>query len=71
MKYGLWEVTKEGHLIGKDHYEISNDRLKSADWILHLSKKGWVNMNDFIPAYFEACKINKIKNVTIQTCYQL
>ena len=39
------------------------------DWILHLCSKGWFDLNDFIPIYFEALKRAGHKTIQIKTQY--
>ena len=70
VSFGQWEVSSEGHLTCTERdYNISNWRLTKSNWILHLQSKGWVNLNDFIPAYFKALEIRGIDSVVIQTYY--
>jgi poly-D-alanine transfer protein DltD len=68
-KFGKWEVKPDGEMVFDNYYEIGADELTEKDWILHLSTKGWIDWNDFIPAYLKALKNAKIPKVTILTYY--
>ena len=53
--YGKWHVSIDGLMTyDKGRYEIDNESLEDDDWILHMSSKGWIDWNDFIPAYIQA-----------------
>lgn len=65
-RFGSWLLTIDGDLIffGTEdrpcYYPICSNQLKQADWVLHLSEKGWFTTEcyeDFKRAYFVACKI--------------
>lgn len=65
-----WFISPNGDMYASfGRYTIEAIRLKEEDWIIHLMEKKWFDANTFIPAYFEACKRAKIKEVTIQTFY--
>ena len=65
-----WAIAEDGSMIFQNHYRIDSERLDESDWILHLmTTKNWFDANTFIPAYFEACRRARKKNVTIQTYY--
>lgn len=66
-----WEVKQDGSLrhLGHPMYSIDVSRLTEKDWIIHMAKKGWVDMNTFIPAYFHALYMNGVKELTITTRY--
>jgi hypothetical protein len=65
--FGDWVVTKQGDLdYNNGRYFISCERLKEKDWLSHMQEKGWIDLNDFIPAFWYACKINNIVNLTIK-----
>ena len=65
-----WEITEDGDLreIHGD-YTIAHDRLTENDWILHLDGRRGVDLNTFIPAYFEACRRAGIRELKIITHY--
>lgn len=69
-KFGDWLVDAKGNLCYKKHYFIDKSSLKDSDLICHLFSKGWIDWNEFIPAYFTACKINKIEHLSIRTFYK-
>lgn len=54
IKRGFWTVDLDGSLTYDDYYHIDVSQLKDEDWILHLASKGWIDWNEFIPAYFQA-----------------
>ena len=57
VTYGLWRVELDGTMTNeKKHYVIDSDRLTEADWVVHLMKKDWCDLNTIIPAYFQAIK---------------
>lgn len=69
---GKWTVELSGTLIYDKNgynYDIHHSDLHDDDWILHLSSKGWIDWNDFIPAYFQALKNKGIQNINIKTFY--
>lgn len=67
----FWDVGDDGTLYNKGFYDydIEGERLTESDWILHLSGKGWVDLNTFIPAYFKALSKRGIKEITIKTSH--
>ena len=69
--FGKWKVTNEGDLIYDNGiYVIDENRLKDEDWILHLMEsKGWIDLNEFIPAYFYALEIKEIEYLKIRIFY--
>jgi hypothetical protein len=69
-EFGRWKVDKNGNMEFNCRYYIGNDRLKEDDWVSHLFEKGWIDWNEFIPAFFTACKINKIEHVTLRVFYK-
>jgi hypothetical protein len=76
IKYPQWSIDNGGNLcynnaFGCEDYTIEKHRLAEANWILHLLEKEWVDMNDFIPAYFVALAKAGKQKVTVLTCYHL
>lgn len=70
-EFGEWKVDQEGNMSFRNgRYDIDRGSLKDDDWFCHLFEKGWINWNEFVPAYFTACKINKIENVKIRIFYE-
>ena len=52
-----WEIDVKNKILTlENHYHIPFDRLEETDWIVHLSQKNWVNMNDLFEAFIEAYK---------------
>ena len=65
-----WTISPEGDLHHeKMNYDIFSNQLKEKNWILHMMEKGWVDLNSFIPAYFEACRRCGIKQLDIIANY--
>jgi hypothetical protein len=63
--FGDWKVSKSGDMsYKKGIYNIYDYQLTQNDWIVHMLEKEWVNWNDFMPAYFQACKNAGIQNKT-------
>ena len=62
--FGDWKVYENGDMVYRDgQYEIAGARLREQ-WITHLLSKVWIDYNDFIPAYLQACynaEINKVE----------
>ena len=65
-----WRVDEDGNLIGSypngHDYPIAKDRLMECDWIAHMASKTWVDLSQFVPAYFKACMMAGIKKLTIE-----
>ena len=63
---GDWRITPYGDV---EHttkgYLIEQDRLGDEDWILHMSRKKWVNLNEFFPVFSLACKEARINSKQI------
>jgi len=69
--FGDWEVDEKGNMEFKNYYFISAGRLnqKGNDWMLHLFEKRWIVWDDFVPAYFQACRNAGIKEVQMKMFY--
>ena len=63
-KFGSWVVTTNGDLTHSNpQYYIEGSRIDEDDWILQVMAKSWIDLNTFIPAFFQATKnvgLNKI-----------
>jgi hypothetical protein len=69
--FGKWTVDKKGNMeYDKGRYYIEHERLHEDDWVCHLFEKGWIDWNEFIPAFFTACKLNKIEFVRLRVFYK-
>lgn len=69
-EFGKWRVDESGNMdYDNGHYSIEQESLSEDDWICHLFQKGWIDWNEFIPAYFTACKINKIEHIKARVFY--
>lgn len=65
-----WDISPEFDITHRQSgYLIQGDRLVEKDWILHMSEKRWVDLNTFIPAYFEALRRLGCKEVTVLSSY--
>lgn len=62
-----WDVDVEGNITNRKwSYEISHERLREDDWILHLSEKKWFDYNAYLAfkcAYRVACGIAGVSPV--------
>ena len=65
LVFGKWVVSSNGDLDYDNRYFIDHTRL-DEDWIQHLMEKGWINFNDFIPAYIEALYRANKTEITIK-----
>lgn len=63
--FGKWVVCKNGDMDYNNRYFIDHARLEE-NWIQHLSEKGWIDFNDFIPAYLQALQNANKKTITIK-----
>lgn len=71
MNFGKWKVYQNGDIdFDNGHYFIDGSRLQDEDWIYHLLEKNWVNMNDFLPAYFQALKNIDIELIQVRSFYK-
>lgn len=63
-----WKVCPNGGLeCNEAGYDISPRQLVKDDWlIMHMMEKTWVDMNEFLPAYFQAMGILGLQERTIR-----
>lgn len=63
-----WKVYPDGSLECEDAgYDITPRQLVKDDWLLmHMMEKTWVDMNEFLPAYFRAMRILGLHYKTIE-----
>lgn len=64
-----WKMYADGGLKHKSGYIIEHHTLDDKDWILHIMGKIHMNLDNFIPAYFKACKHKGINELSIKTSY--
>lgn len=69
VSFGKWAVSINGDMEYDSYYSITAFRLKEDNWIAHLFEKNWIDFNEFIPAYFQACKNAGIQYVKIMIYY--
>lgn len=69
LKVGKWEVNTKGSMLYDSYYAIPHNRLTEEDWIAHLFEKGWIDWNEFIPAYFQALKNADKEFVKVRVFY--
>ena len=69
LKKGLWVTELNGDMCGKGFYNIAADRLTENNWFIHLLEKNWVDWNDFMPCYLQACVNAGIDAITFITHY--
>jgi len=70
IHFGKWTVAKSGYMVYDNWYDIDEKRLSEDDWIYHLFSKGWIDWNEFMPAYFQALSNAKIQFVNIRIFYK-
>lgn len=69
--FGKWKVEPNGEMNYDDgRYVIFGSDLEQDDWILHLTSKGWIDWNDFIPAYLQALRNAGIQKLSILAYYE-
>jgi hypothetical protein len=51
-QFGTWAVTDYGIECLERYYVIEKQRLHENDWPLHMSEKTWVDMYDFLRAFY-------------------
>jgi hypothetical protein len=70
IRIGQWEVVRQGMQSRSKHYQISKKRLANtredrgrvcSDWLLHLSGKEWVDIDDFARAWVMACRMHRVR----------
>lgn len=65
-RFGEWEVCDKGNMTNNSKgFEISHDRLKESEWWAFFYTEPNFNWNEFIPAYFYACKQAKIEKLNL------
>lgn len=70
IQIGKWDVSLNGDLeYDNGRYFIESERLTNDDWIAHLFEKGWIDFNEFLPAYFQALKNIGSQYVKIKVFY--
>ncbi len=70
QRFGNWHVSENGDMNFKNgRYQIFGYQLSQDNWILHMLEKDWVNLNEFVPAYFHALRNIGYENHTIKTSY--
>lgn len=68
--FGKWYVSKVGDMFyNEDKYIIYSEQLTDEDWIAHMFEKGWIDWNDFMPAYFQALKNANIEFTRVRVFY--
>jgi hypothetical protein len=71
IDFGKWKVTISGNMNCEErNYFIPFDRLQDENWILHLSSKNWIDFNEFIPAYLQACENAGIEKISMLMFYK-
>jgi hypothetical protein len=70
-QFGKWTVYRDGTMdYDNGRYDIAADRLTEEDWIYHLHSKGWIDWNEFIPAYFQALAIQGVRELKIRIGFE-
>ena len=69
-KFGKWHVSIVGDMeYDNGRYYIYNNQLADDNWIAHMFEKGWIDWNEFIPAYYQALKNFGVKNLKTRVFY--
>lgn len=56
-RFGEWVICEDGLNCLYIRYHIAKPCFDESDWIEHVTKKPWVNSQDFISAFEEAKKM--------------
>jgi hypothetical protein len=63
--FGSWQVLENGDIRDDENdFFISSDRLNESDWWGFLLAAD-ISLDNFVRAYFHACRIAKIEKVVI------
>lgn len=69
-KIGSWSIEQDGTMVHeRTNYYIEGARLDNENWLVHMAAKRWVDMREFTQAYFTACRVRGIKNLTVRADY--
>jgi hypothetical protein len=70
LKFGTWEVSPEGDLFDNETgFYIHAERVQETDWVLYAITQKW-DLNVFVPAFYEAVKMNKLTQITFNVDFQ-
>lgn len=65
-RFGEWLVFENGNMVhDTEGYEIDHDRLNESDWWTFFFTEPNFNWNEFIPAYFFACKQANVQTLNL------
>lgn len=68
--FGKWLVYEHGDMMYDDALFIPAEKiLKEDTWLIHMMIYEWIDFNDFIPAYLQACKNTGKKRVLVRTYF--
>ncbi len=67
MIYGEWAVHPNGKMVNDKGMVIPVNELQHETWLLYFSGQKRTNLNDFIPAWMQACRNAKITEVVQKT----
>ena len=68
--FGTWKVSLNGDMEDQNGTKYSSKQITTEDdFIVHMMEKSWIDLNDFIPAYFQACTNAGIQFVKIKIHY--
>lgn len=67
-KIGPWSIEQDGTMVHEStNYYIEGARLNDENWLTHMARKKWVDMKEFVDAYFTACRVRGLDRVSIRT----
>ena len=68
--FGKWLVEKHGDMTYGEYFFIPAEKiLKEDTWLIHMMTYDWIDFNDFLPAYLQACKNAGKKRVYVRTYF--
>lgn len=68
MQIGSWFIEPDGSMThASPAYDIDGARLAEGNWITHMAEKRWVDLREFVRAYFTACQIRGLRTVSLRT----
>lgn len=68
IQVGTWAIDRAGNMYhASPAYDIDGSRLGDGNWITHMAAKRWVDMREFVRAYFTACQIRGLRTVSLRT----
>lgn len=68
IKIGSWMIEPDGSMLHENpYYCIEGFELNGCNWITHMACKNWVDIKEFIRAFFAACRRRGLTFVEIRS----